>query len=179
MVLGFVIHLQFTTYIQQLHFLRLHMESNYVNRLRTWWTSLIPKVGRRSKHFLISHVDHISTILIRNKLKRFTRLLHSNITQEILLQMLENKIQYPSFIIDITKISNHLGINFHVIFILRKSPRIDAVFDELDESICRDLTECVQFWNIDSMRKTFVDILEANIPCRPASWPHLYKYLYF
>ena len=82
--------------------------------------------------------------------------------------MLEQNINYSSFVTDVSKISNHLGIDFYEILVTRKAPQIDAIFDELEVIIHRDLAECVQFWNIGTMRKRLVDILESNIP-RPTT----------
>ena len=69
-------------------------------------------------------IDHVSTIVIRNKLNLFTRLMRNKHTSEVILSLLQDELKYPSFVTDIYNITMQLDIDFYELLINKKYPKI-------------------------------------------------------
>ena len=111
-------------------------------------------------------IDHVSTIVIRNKLNLFTRLMRNKHTSELILSLLQDELKYPSFVTDIYNITMQLDIDFYKLLINKKYPKIYSYYDEIPEEHENNLFECFHFWNISNGRKRFASIMEEKIPNR-------------
>ena len=115
-----------------------------------------------SRNYLntLLNIEHISSIIITNKLNLLTRL-NNKKTGNIILQMLE-KANYSCFITDIHNITSNLDRpyqNDHY----RKYPKVHAVFEPIEERVLQELTECLSMWNIQENRTRFTNILEEYV----------------
>ena len=121
-------------------------------------------ISTHSRNYLntLLNIDHLSTIIIRNKLKFLTRLLNNKKTANIILRMLEN-IKYPNFITDIHNITSKLGIDFIRMIISRTCPAIQTTFENIDEAIHQELIGCLNMWNLQEYRTRFTNILEERV----------------
>ena len=73
-------------------------------------------IFKHSKNHLnyILQIDHISTIIIRNKLNLCCRLLKNNFTRQIIFNMMEKKIEFESkFINNIIHITAEIDFDFY------------------------------------------------------------------
>ena len=123
-------------------------------------------ISKFSKNHLnyILHIDHISTILIRNKFNLCCRLLKNNFTRQIMFNMMEKKIGSQSnFINNIVRITAELDIDFYDLIINKRFPRIYSYFENIPESTKNILKQCIQFWNFRSSRNEFRNILQENV----------------
>ena len=125
-------------------------------------------ISKHSKNYLnpLMQIDHVSTIVIRNKLNLFTRLMRNKHTSEVILSILQDELKYPSFVTDIYNITMQLDIDFYELLINKKYPKIYSYYDEIPEKHEINLYECFHFWNISNGRKRFVSIMEERIPNR-------------
>ena len=123
-------------------------------------------ISKHSKNYLNSllQIDHISTVIIRNKLNLFTRLLRNKQTSQTILSILQENLKYPSYITDIYKVTAKLNIDFYDLLVNKKYPKIYSYYDEVPEEKANILIECLNFWNIGGQRKRFAEIMEERIP---------------
>ena len=63
--------------------------------------------------------------------------------------MLE-KANYSCFITDIHNITSNLDLTEMII--TRKYPKVQAVFEPIEERVLQELTECLRMWNIQENR---------------------------
>ena len=47
--------------------------------------------------------------------------------------------------------------------ITRKYPKVQAVFEPIEESVLQELTDCSSMWNIQENRTRFTNILEEYV----------------
>ena len=71
--------------------------------------------------------------------------------------MLE-KANYSCFITDIHNITSNLGIDLTEMIITRKYPKVQAVFEPIEERVLQELTDCLSMWNIQENRTRFTNI---------------------
>ena len=92
-------------------------------------------ISKHSKNYLNSllQIDHVSTVIIRNKLNLFTRLLRNKQTSETILSILQEDLKYPSYVTDIYKITTKLNIDFYDLLVNKKYPNIYSYYDEVPE----------------------------------------------
>ena len=76
--------------------------------------------------------------------------------------MLE-KANYSCFKTDIHNITSNLGIDLIEMIITRKYPKIQAVFEPIEERMLQELTDCLSMWNIQENRTRFTNILEEYV----------------
>ena len=76
--------------------------------------------------------------------------------------MLE-KAYYSCFITDIHNLTSNLGIDLiEMIIITRKYPKVQAVFEPIEERVLQELTDCLSMWKIQENRR-FTNILEEYV----------------
>ena len=121
-------------------------------------------VSTYSKNYLntLLNIEHISTVIIKNKLNLLIRLLHNKKTANIILQMLVNA-KYKCFITDANNITSKLGINLMEMVVSRKYPKVEAIFEPIEEAVEQELVAYLNTWNIQESRTRFKSILEERI----------------
>ena len=76
--------------------------------------------------------------------------------------MLE-KANYSCLITDIHNITSNLGIDLIETIITRKYPKVQTVFEPIEERVLQELTDCLSMWNIQGNRRRFTNILEEYV----------------
>ena len=94
-----------------------------------------------SRNYLntLLNIEHISSIIITNKLNILTRLLNNKKTGNIILQMLE-KANYSCFITDIHDLTSIICIALIKMTTIRRYPK---VFEPIEERVLQELIEKV------------------------------------
>ena len=70
---------------------------------------------------------------------------------------------YPSYIHQIVKLTDQLGIDFMSLMILRKRHKLVSCHEEIPPEKEHILGDCIQFWQDNDQRFQFKLILEENI----------------
>ena len=112
-----------------------------------------------SRNYLntLLNIEHISSIIITNKPNLLNTSPQPQKTNNIILQMLE-KANYSCYITDIHNITSNLCIDLVEMIITRKYPKVQAVFEPIEESVLQELTDCLSMWNIQENRARFTNI---------------------
>ena len=121
-------------------------------------------ISKYSKNYLntLLDVDHVSTLLIRNKLNLCCRLMNNPVTRKIILSSMELN-DYPSFMRDMYNITNSLKINIYDIIIHGKYPQIFSYHQVIPSEKLDMLLPCINLWKLKSMRTQFKYILEERV----------------
>ena len=118
-----------------------------------------------SKNYLskLLNIEKISTRLTKNKFSLLTRLLQSNKTSDILLQMFRQPSHKGSFMFNIQDVSSRAGIDIASVIVSRTYPLIQSEYADIDMAIHNRLTQCLNSWNVASSREYFVTIMEERV----------------
>ena len=121
-------------------------------------------VSKFSRNYLnaLLDIDHLSTIITRNKLNLCCRLMKNTSTRKILLSTMENNT-HPCFSRDINAITEKLNSNLYDIIINLRYPNIYSYHEVIPEYTLNTLLECINFWNLKIMRSRFKSILEERV----------------
>ena len=125
-------------------------------------------ISKYGKNYLngLFRIESISRIIQRNKLNFVKQLLDNAFTRHVLLEMLASNLSYPSFVNGLSETANELQVNLGEIIFLGQKPTISAQFDLIPEVIEERLRFCVEYWNMQPLRKEFKTILENRIQRR-------------
>ena len=122
-----------------------------------------------SKNYLnaIFKIDHISNIILNNKLKLISRLMANEQTKGLVLSSLQATGPDSSFAKECYRLAFHHSINFLDILLNNNYHKIETVHAEVPE---KDRIEvCLNFWHIGEQRQVFRNILEENVVRRHAT----------
>ena len=112
----------------------------------------------------VFEVDHVSTTIIKNKVKLFTRLLQNTDIREVILSIVQDEIPYPSFVQSVVNMSREFDFSFFNLLINNMYPKLVSYHEPTPEVIKSVLKECTRFWEMKDARMLFSSILEENVP---------------
>ena len=120
-------------------------------------------ISKFSRNYINSmfSIDNISTTLIQNKLNFFSRLMGNSYARMLILRILQEQ-SYPSYIHQIVKLTDQLGIDFMSLMILRKSHKLVSCHEDIPPEKEHILGDCIQFWQDKDKRIQFKLILEGE-----------------
>ena len=131
-------------------------------------------ISKFSKNLLNSffNIDNVSTVVLRNKLNLFVRLMNNPVTSKLILSQLQHQTYENSLIYEILQICQDYNIDFFQLLLSSKKQIINETFQDIPPNILDQLNTAICFWHVKEQREIFRNIMEENIP--PA-----YDYYYF
>ena len=123
-------------------------------------------ISKYSKNYLHSFfkIEDISTILIRNKINLFIRLLKNQTCYSLIINQLQTTQNKKSFTNEVIYICKTLGLNFFQYMIEGKQIKFTLPQEELHADIIAILKDSFRLWNLKEQRETFKTLMEVNIP---------------